>query len=114
MEKIDIQIAEILGDYMLKGDGRDTANRLKELFGYEEQLPLDERRKAFADSLRPYVDRYGSEMITKFYKYWGAGKRKMACEKQKSWNLEMRLSTWAKNNQKFSIANMIKTKGLTA
>jgi hypothetical protein len=114
MEKIDIQIAEIIGDYMLKGNGRDTANRLKELFGYEEQLPLDERRKAFADSLRPYLDRYGSEMIKAFYVYWADGKKKMAWEKEKSFHLEMRLSTWAKNNQKFSIANMIKTKGLTA
>jgi hypothetical protein len=113
MNEIDIKIAEILANYLIKGESNQTATELKRLFEYEEVLPLDERRKAFADTLRPYVDIYGSPMITEFYKYWGAGKRKLAYEQQKSWHLEMRLSTWCKNNEKFSIANMIKTKGLT-
>lgn len=116
MEKIDIGIALILGDYLLEGDATLTTNRLKELFGYEALAHIDERRKAFADTLRPYVDTYGSEMIKSFYVYWascGARSKLIAFEKEKSFNLPQRLSTWCKNDKKFSISNMIKTKGLT-
>ena len=116
MEKIDKEVAEILSDYMLEGDAMLTSNRLKELFGYKALAHIDERRKAFADTLRPHVDTYGSEMITEFYVYWascGARSKLIAFEKEKSFNLPQRLSTWFKNGKRFSIVGMIKTKGLT-
>jgi hypothetical protein len=113
MKAIDKQIANILTDFLTHGEATLTANQLKELFKYEELADIETRRKEFADTLRPYVDTYGSDMIKAFYTYWAAGKIKMAWEKEKSWHLPQRLSTWERNNRKFQITNMIRTKGLT-
>lgn len=116
MKAIDRQIANILTDFLTHGEATLTANQLKELFKYEELADIETRRKEFADTLRPYVDTYGSDMIKAFYTYWAASSAKskyMAYEKEKSWHLPQRLATWERNNRKFQITNMIKTKGLT-
>ena len=75
--------------------------------------PLEERREAFINSLKPYVETYGKEMVNEFYRYWGATSTRgklMAFEKEKSWNLPSRLNKWRQNSQKFKIVNMLKKK----
>ena len=55
------------------------------------------RQKEFYNSLRPYVERYGKEMIRAFYDYWTEPNRsgsKMKFELQKTWDLALRLGTW--------------------
>jgi hypothetical protein len=69
----------------------------------EGQLPekkgIDDRRKEFAESLRPHLLKYGADMLNKFYRYWGANDGvKIKFETQKSWNLEQRLTTWHNND----------------
>jgi hypothetical protein len=69
----------------------------------EGQLPekkgIDDRRKEFAESLRPHLLKYGADMLNKFYRYWGANDGvKIKFETQKSWNLEQRLTTWYNND----------------
>jgi hypothetical protein len=69
----------------------------------EGQLPekkgIEERRKEFAESLRPHLLKYGADMLNKFYRYWGANDGiKIKFETQKSWNLEQRLTTWYNND----------------
>ncbi len=70
------------------------------------------RQKKFYDSLRPYVERYGKDMIRAFYDYWTEPNRsgsKMKFELQKTWDLALRLGTWANrepiygNKQKESV-----------
>lgn len=65
------------------------------------------RFNAFYDSLVPFVERYGKEMIREFFEYWteptneGRDKgKKMRFEKEKTWALSKRLGTWNKNNEK--------------
>lgn len=56
------------------------------------------RKKEFADSLVPYVPRYGKEMIRAFYDYWSEMNKqqtKMRVDKQSTWELPKRLATWA-------------------
>ena len=64
---------------------------------------LEERRQEFYDSLIPYVEKYGREMVRDFYNYWSEvsdGGNKMAWEKAKTrkgtFNLSGRLATWKK------------------
>ena len=62
----------------------------------------DERRKEFIENLRPYVHGYGSTIINNFYRYWAQDDgTKLRFEKQKSWNLELRLIKWKQNQDEY-------------
>lgn len=65
---------------------------------------IDERILAFADTLKPYIEKYGKNSITDFYRYWTEKNKsgtKFKQELEKTWNLNLRLETWAKNELKF-------------
>ena len=63
-----------------------------------EKKGIEERRKEFAESLRPHLLKYGADMLNKFYRYWGANDgMKIKFETQKVWNLEQRLAKWNSN-----------------
>lgn len=68
------------------------------------------RKKDFGLELREYTEgqpnpnnvvQYPRDMVSKFYEYWSeldrSGK-KMRFEKEKTWELPLRLSRWASNN----------------
>lgn len=60
-----------------------------------------ERKKIFYGSLASFLDRYPKEMIRDFYEYWsehGERDKKMRYEKEKSFGIERRLSTWYNRN----------------
>lgn len=59
------------------------------------------RKVNFAESLKPFLDTYGKEMLNDFYLYWtehGVNDKKLRFEKEKTFGLERRLLTWSKNN----------------
>lgn len=62
---------------------------------------LEERRKAFAEALTPFIEKgYSKEMLRDFYNYWAQvneGGTKMHWEKQKTFEIARRLVTWKKN-----------------
>jgi hypothetical protein len=59
---------------------------------------IEDRRREFAESLRPHLLKYGADMLNKFYRYWGANDGvKIKFETQKVWNLEQRLAKWNSN-----------------
>jgi len=65
--------------------------------------PLKERKKAFIESLKTYADLYDKDMLNDFYRYWvetDPKEQKMRFELQKTWQLNLRLITWKRNNQK--------------
>jgi hypothetical protein len=62
---------------------------------------IETRKLKFAETLKPYLKEYGKPMITEFYKYWtehGDDDVKFRREKEKTWGLKRRLSTWKNNN----------------
>lgn len=62
------------------------------------------RRDDFYNSLIPYVERYGKEMIRAFFDYWSElnkSETKMRFETNKTWEVAKRLATWA-NKEKFN------------
>lgn len=61
-----------------------------------------ERKKIFYNSLVPYVQKYGREMVREFYDYWSEANpsgKKMRFEMQKTWDLNLRLARWSNNSQ---------------
>lgn len=66
---------------------------------------IEERKLKFASTLEPYLKVYGREMLSDFYKYWtepNKSNTKFKQETEKTWSLERRLETWAKNESKFA------------
>ncbi|MCY1719113.1 hypothetical protein OU798_02080 [Prolixibacteraceae bacterium Z1-6] len=65
---------------------------------------IEERKKDFAQSLSQYEEKYGRDMLNSFYDYWtehGDNDKKMRFEKEKSFGLARRLSTWKSNENKY-------------
>jgi len=63
---------------------------------------IEDRKLKFADTLKPFVAKYGKELITEFYKYWteqNKSNTKFRAELEKTWNLSLRLERWAKNDK---------------
>ena len=66
---------------------------------------IDERKLKFASTLKPFVDLYGKDLLNDFYKYWtepNKSNTKFKQELEKTWSLERRLNTWAKNDTNFN------------
>lgn len=66
------------------------------------------RKSDFADTLIPFVDTYGRDMIRDFYEYWtepNEKNTKFRKELQKTWSLDRRLKTWNDNNFKRNTNN---------
>lgn len=65
---------------------------------------IEERKLKFADTLKPFLNIYGKDLLNDFFKYWtepNKSNTKFKQELEKTWSLERRLETWAKNDTKF-------------
>jgi len=66
------------------------------------EYTIDERKLKFADTLKPFLELYGKEMLNEFYAYWTEHNpkgKKMRFEMERAWGIERRLATWNKNVQ---------------
>ena len=73
------------------------------------------RRDVFYQSLVPYVERYGKDMIRSFFDYWSElnkSETKMKFETNQTWEVAKRLATWD-NREKFNgkSSNSLSTSG---
>jgi len=69
---------------------------------------IEYRKREFYNSLIPYLETYGNEMLKNFYEYWtehGEKDRKFRKEKEKSFNIGLRLKTWKKRSKNFNTTN---------
>jgi hypothetical protein len=65
---------------------------------------IEERQSKFAETLKPYVDKYGRDFIKDFYLHWSeptTDNKQLRYELEKTWGLGKRLGTWSKNAIKF-------------
>ena len=63
------------------------------------------RQQDFYESLVPFVEKYGKDMIRNFFSYWSEPNKsgtKMRFELERTWDVGRRLGTWANNELKFS------------
>lgn len=66
---------------------------------------IEERKLKFATTLQPYLLTYGKSFLNDFYKYWtepNKSNTKFKMELEKTWSLERRFETWAKNEKNFN------------
>jgi len=75
----------------------------------DESESKEERRERvkaeFKNSLLPFLDKYGKEMLKAFFDYWsehGPNDAKVRFEKEKSYDISKRLATWAKRERAFN------------
>lgn len=76
-------------------------------------VPLQDRKEAFIESVRPFVEDMGKNNANDFCKYWlqiVPGGRKYKFEKEKTWDVKLRINTWMRNVRKHSIVNMVSGK----
>jgi len=65
---------------------------------------IKDRKTSFATSLEPYLELYNREMLNNFYMYWtehGEKDKKMRFEKEKSFDVKLRLLNWSKRSESF-------------
>lgn len=65
------------------------------------KLTIEQRKQEFYNSLLPYLETYGKVLLKEFYDYWtehGERDRKFRKEKEKSFNIKLRLDKWLKNS----------------
>ena len=77
----------------------------KEISAKTDEERLEQRRQRFIDTLQPFADRYGEEMIRQFADYWTETNRsntRMRFELQRTWNTSLRLARWARNDYAFN------------
>ena len=66
---------------------------------------IDSRKLKFADTLKPFIDIYGRDLIKDFYGYWtepNKSNTKFKQELEKTWDTKRRLENWAKNDINFN------------
>lgn len=69
---------------------------------------LPKRKEEFYNSLVPYFEQYGKETVLSFFTYWTEPNRshtKMRYELEKTWDVSLRLATWAKRETQFNTGN---------
>lgn len=79
--------------------------QVKEKVQVQVKEDIDSRKLKFADTLKPFLSIYGKDLLNDFYHYWtepNKSKTKLNFELQKTWSVERRLNTWAKNEKNFT------------
>jgi hypothetical protein len=72
---------------------------------------LETRTLAFKEKLVPFKNKYEMDLLKNFFQYWtepNLSKTKMLFELQKTFDIERRLATWAKNDKTFAPKQQIK------
>ena len=121
--KVDDQLTGILRSFIPEKNEAATIKLIKELFKYEEiEPPVEElhvRLTRFKHEMDKYKEKYSPDLLNEFFRYYTSlterGKYKgfmifEVKQLQGAFNVGGRLATWAKNRQKFSIANLVARK----
>lgn len=67
-----------------------------------KSLDIEARKHKFAESIGLYAGKYKREMLVEFYRYWSEHSdtgKKMRFEKEKVFNIKLRLERWLKNQK---------------
>lgn len=84
---------------------QSDGNAIKEKKLNKKKVKIEDRKKDFASTLEPFLEKYGREMLKQFFSYWSEPNHEnteLKFEMEDTWSLERRLSTWKKNEEKFN------------
>ncbi len=94
-------------DSVSKNESETKALRREEIREENNNKKKEEfnaRKLKFSSTLEPYLKNYGRVFLNDFNKYWiepNKSQTKFRQELEKTWDLERRLETWAKNEKNF-------------
>jgi hypothetical protein len=105
-KKADNEYVQIDFDYTFIGasaGGEAGASAQVEGEGKGKEQNVTTKKQLFAESLKPFLETYGKEMLNDFYLYWSETnkKGKMKFELQTTWELPLRLAKWKSQDKKF-------------
>jgi hypothetical protein len=105
-KKADNEYVQIDFDYTFIGasaGGEAGASAQVEGEGKGKEQNVITKKQLFAESLKPFLETYGKEMLNDFYLYWSETnkKGKMKFELQTTWELPLRLAKWKSQDKKF-------------
>lgn len=88
------------------GKGIGVGNKESTIVPKKDRLSLhlSKRKNDFKESLKPFVEIFGADMMNDFFSYWtepNKSNTKMRYELEKTWDIKRRLSRWANNNIKY-------------
>ena len=89
----------------LPNENGENAKPIPYINTYNKTYSIEDRKLKFANTLKPFIETYGIELIKEFYSYWtepNKSNTKFNQELQKTWSVERRLETWAKNDKNFN------------
>lgn len=110
----EIRLEEIREKEKLSIESQKKAEQEKKLVAAKAATLA--RKQKFGESLIPYTQQYGKEMIRAFFDYWSELNKlgtKMRVDKQDTWEVAKRLATWSKK-EKFDGKPISKTTNSTA
>ena len=88
--------------------GGKAKAKLKQNLSYKDnnkdKIDIELRKTSFASTLEPFLKTYGRDMLNEFFKYWtepNKSNTKFRAELEKTWDVERRLETWARNDKNF-------------
>lgn len=84
----------------------DISKKRKNTAAIDYSVPIEERKKAFYDTIKPFVGKYPNGMLRSFFDYWSEMNQKrtkmryeIELETKKTWEIGKRLARWANNNK---------------
>jgi hypothetical protein len=89
----------------IKTEAKDKQNesKVETNNNVNKNINIEERKSKFYDAIAKYVDEYPKEMLRDFFNYWsehGENDKKLRFEKEKTFGIKQRLSTWHSRNPK--------------
>jgi len=84
---------------------QESQKNRKKIAEKSQKNTLEERKKVFRDMLSAFVTDNNREMCNDFFRYWtetSMKSEKMRFEMEKVFDIGRRLSTWARNEKKFT------------
>ena len=97
---INVDINDINADINWIDSYNSTQSKVKE----SKVNKIEERKEKFKQEIAQYKETYSSDTLKQFFLYWiepNKSKTKMRFELEKTWDLNLRLQRWDKNNSKF-------------
>jgi len=83
---------------------REDKIKQEEIRKEEIKINIEKRKLKFSSTIEPFIEIYGKELLYEFFKYWTEPNKsgtKFRQEMEKTWSLDRRLETWAKNDRSF-------------
>lgn len=92
-----------------KKDKKEVGHMTSHMENENKDTIILNKKKEFAETIKPYVEKYGKEMCNDFFKYWSESnksKTKLLYETKKTWEIGLRLANWSKKQMDFKPNNI--------